>query len=316
MKIQTYVRYCAAGATAVYLLFTAGCANRKVEESRSVTDRDSVFVEFPLPQLPDTMRDAETRLRHLLTHYWSEIDWSSAQARTDTAFMEQGMVNFLELMQHADSASAADGYRAFLRSVPREGRPMAEHLISISGDYLFSPDSPVYNPQAYACAIDALLAENVPGAAQAERYRAQHGEVMKNRPGSRAADFRIETRYGRTTTLRKLAREFTRTAKGDARVVLFFYDPDCDACDAVERRLRNDEGLRREIADGRTLFVAVDPYGTDREEWAAHAATLPSEWVIGMAPEVDAEGLYMLRASPTVYVLEPDLTVRIQDARL
>lgn len=299
-------------------LLASGCAGRKIGESKMFLDRDSVSNRFPLPAIPDSIRQPNDRVRFMLDKYWTAVNWKSEMARKDTATMEQGMVNYLELLQHADSATVTNSFRSFLHSIPRDARGMGEYLIHLSSDYLFSPDSPVYNPQVYACTIDALIAENVPDETSRSRFLRHHEMIMKNRPGSKATDFNIVTRGGEKTSLKRLVNEFASNAGPESSVILFFYDPECENCETIEKRLAKSEKLNADIRTGKILFLAVDPFGTEKAEWEKHAADLPINWIVGFSPEgeVDAEELYMLRASPTVYILSPDLTVLAQDVAI
>ena len=56
--------------------------------------------------------------------------------------------------------------------------------------------------------------------------------------------------------------------------------------------------------------------GENAEKWRSDLQELPSTWEIGMAPEIDSEEIYIVRATPSYYLISPDGTVLLKDAPL
>lgn len=234
---------------------------------------------------------------------WPEIPSSL----TDSAVAEQFIVDFLYRMGQVDSVTASQAYRVMLRHIPSERQ---EFIIDKSSDYLYSIDSPLYSTSLYPVVIDALIAEDAVDDDMAEILRLRHADLMKNRVGSTATDFRILTRQGRMTTLSELAKEETGDRPCE-RIILLFYDPDCNVCAETEARMAADPQLNAQIQAGRVKVIAVDPGDTPQDRWQQHAQTLPDSWTVGRSPngEIDRLDLYILRTTPTVYHLTPSLLI-------
>ena len=72
-----------------------------------------------------------------------------------------------------------------------------------------------------------------------------------------AGDFTYAQASGATATLHAL------TAP---RVLVYFYDPTCEDCEALTRRLASSEPINRLIDEGRLQVLAIYP-DNDRELW-------------------------------------------------
>lgn len=270
----------------IFLCALFSCSPKRGHESPVCEDGDSAFVASS--SSPSTV-----------------VGYDSVQ-------FVQDLVDFLYPLMRMDSTYAADSYRRRYLATPDSLKPQ---MVTLTHDYLFNPESPIYSQALYTVVLDALHAE---GAVDDELFRLRHADLMKNRVGSRATDFDIITREGKRTTLGNLAADDSFSGQPLERVILFFYDPDCNVCADVEKRLVADERLNAQIAAGRVKFIAVDPGDTPVMEWEAHAKTLPENWIVGRSPggRVDNDDLYVIRATPTVYILTPDLIVVGQDVNL
>lgn len=262
--------------------------------------------ELELPQPPDSLTTPNERLGFLTLHYWDNMPWENTEACRDTAFVEQSVVNYLDLLAHADSLTASNAYRHFLSIVPAKHRAA---FSEVTERYLYDPESPMYNGELYMIVLEANLARRDLGNTERVRLTERRKELMKNRRGTKAADFDIVLAEGTRTRLSRLV---SRTPE----CIVIFYDPECDACHAEIKRLRADESINRHISNGTLQVIAVEPFDSDQSVWAADAKTMPSNWTIGRAPGLDASDAYLFRSSPTIYILRSDLTVKGQDVRI
>ncbi|MDE5976702.1 MAG: thioredoxin family protein [Muribaculaceae bacterium] len=136
---------------------------------------------------------------------------------------------------------------------------------------------------------------------EAEKLREEFRLQMekKNRVGTKAADFKFETREGEDTSLHAISSE--------RDIILIFYNPDCDNCHAA---IDSISALNK---DGRFQVVAIDSE-EDRDEWNQTASGLPDGWTVGFATDpIQEDETYYIFNMPTIYLLDKDKTVLLKD---
>ena len=111
-------------------------------------------VLFPYPDIPDEVEVPEARLAYMLNHFWQHYVFADTTA-THRQVGEQGMVDFLNLMQHADSLTAAKSAAAWADSLAAN-TSATPFFIDLMERYLADPESPVHNDLVYAHLLRAL----------------------------------------------------------------------------------------------------------------------------------------------------------------
>lgn len=261
--------------------------------------------ELAMPVVPDTMTDVNQRLEFVINHYWDSMDWNDAGAINDSAFMEQNFANFAHFLSLADTAVASKGVTRMIDA--SSVNPEAISAVArIAEHYLYNMDSPMYHPSNYLLFVNHLSA--IPALPDVEKHRLayQRKAILSNREGSRAADFPFDKLTGGSSRLSKVAGK---------RTILIFYDSDCDVCARIEKMLASSPAINAAIADKLLSIVAIDTFTATKEEWAAKAASLPANWIVGYSPDgaVDSDEIYFLRSTPAIYLLDSDMTVLIKD---
>lgn len=258
--------------------------------------------ELPLPAVPASLTTPEERAQWLAVHFWDALDFADTSLSLDTAYMEQSFANFTTVL-----ALTADSLRtaAVTRLMDRAGAvPAARNFLAdIAERYLYDPESPVYNEELYLPFVDYEIAHS--GSTPAlQELRA---DIMKNRPGSAAPDFELTYADGHRARLLR---------NDDAEILLIFYEPDCNVCHDTMARLAADPAVAQSIADGTLRIVAVYQ-GKELAAWREHAATLPSTWEVtrDASGTVDRRELYLVRATPTIYLIKGNI-IRAKDLRL
>lgn len=287
----------------IFIVLAGGACGRKPEAAGKNAGEER---QLQLPKIPEEIEDPDERLSYLLIHYWDRMPWEDREAMADTAFVDQTTVNYLDLLARADSIRASEAYRAMLAKAPEAG---AFRIDSITEQYLFNPESPLYSPGLFLVVVDANIAMPAKARINRDRLVSLKQDLMKNRPGHPAADFNISLREGGSATLSAIAAQQEET-------LLIFYDTDCNVCKDAMKRIEENENIRQRMEEGILRIVAVDAFGSPQEEWERQAAEMPKGWTVGRAPEVDEEELYLLKATPTIYVVGKDMKVIAQDIRL
>ena len=213
--------------------------------------------------------------------------------------MEQTFVNFLSVMPHASAEGRAKGATAMYSKLKPSDK--AKNLIrTLAEEYLYSPASPMRDENLYVLLLQSDAATADDDDASGIRNRELAKELLKNIPGTQAADFGIELANGATTTLRQV---------GGIPMLLLIYDPDCHTCHEAMEALANDADIQKAIADGKIAILAVAAE-TDRELWLTVKDTLPQGWISAFDTEGITEAeLYYLPEVPGLYLLDGDQRV-------
>lgn len=255
--------------------------------------------ELPMPIVPDTLRSVEARAAYVVAHYWEAMDFSDRRLSSDTAFIEQNFANFVAILNLTDRGSADNAIENLVDKAATDSMAFSL-LTAIAGKYLDEPNSPMRNEELYIGFLKSFIDTSETTESERLRYENRLAEAMKNRRGTRAADFDFIDRDGVTCALSEAI------SKNDV-TLLVFYDPDCSHCKEIIGRIADIP-----LANG-VGVLAIDAEG-DRNRWEVTKSTMPVGWRVGFAttPILDQE-LYSLPASPTIYLLDRDATVIMKD---
>ena len=206
-----------------------------------------------LPAIPKTLKAPAERADYLLEHFWDALDAATDNRSADSLFMEQTFVNFLSVMPHASAEGRAKGATAMYSKLKPSDK--AKNLIrTLAEEYLYSPASPMRDENLYVLLLQSDAATADDDDASGIRNRELAKELLKNIPGTQAADFGIELANGATTTLRQV---------GGIPMLLLIYDPDCHTCHEAMEALANDADIQKAIADGKIAILAVETMFAD-----------------------------------------------------
>ena len=208
--------------------------------------------DFPYPEIPDEMEEPEARLSYLLTHFWNQYVFADSTAM-NREVGEQGMVDFLNLMQHADSVTAVQGARVLADSLVAHPSAMS-FFEGLMAHYLDDSDSPLYSDVVYAQLLRAL-----PETPQRVWLLEQ---LAKNPVGSRATDILVTTSDGKRTRLYSIKAEQT---------LLIFYDPDCRRCQRLDAQLEQEPSI---VQNPRLSVVRKDMNELEGEYYVPHTPAL------------------------------------------
>lgn len=282
-------------------LLCCSCQNRNNKEGGEITAVSDMSLELELPEVPEELVRPEERAQFVALHFWDDLDFSRDQRALDTAFVEQNFVNFIDLLPYVPQEGAGEAVAKLLDKAA-ENREAASLLSWVTERYLDDPNSPMRSEELYILFLQHISESEK--AEEGERERADYRlrQAMKNRPGSKGADFRMLTRDGGTLTLMEGVRNDT--------TLVMFYDPDCSQCKEFTPQLISSETAKR------FKVLAVD-VATDRGLWDSTKDKFPADWTVGFALDpVDDEGIYVLPALPSVYLMAPDGTVILKDINI
>ena len=208
--------------------------------------------DFPYPDIPDEVEEPEARMAYMLEHFWQDYSFADSTAM-NREVGEQGMVDFLNLMQHADSVATTRGAVVFADSLV--SHPSATSFFEgLMEHYLGDPESPLHSDVVYAQLLRAL-----PETPQRVWLLEQ---LAKNRVGSRAADILVTASEGKRVRLYSVKAEQT---------LLIFYDSDCRRCQRLDAQLEQEPLI---VQNPRLKVVRKDVNDLNGEYYVPHTPAL------------------------------------------
>ena len=294
------------------ILLLASCrAKPGTAEAKERTDTESSVVQeqvFPFPEIPATLTEPEARKAWLLAHYWERFDFADTTLVNNRDITEQGFVNFIALL--ADGTTPEDLMRESLENwcTGFVGQAHARKVLTkTADDYLYNPNSPFYNEALYGMYLETLLEALPTSDAMRSSYDFKLKLLKRNNVGGRATDFAYYLPDG---TRRTLA---ATPVKGD-RLLLVFYDPECESCHEVLGQMAADRALAEAVRAGKLSVLAIYTEGNDAA-WRRALPDMPAGWMVGADHEAVKTGaLYDLKAMPSLYLLDGKKTVLLKDA--
>ena len=263
---------------------------------------------FPFPAIPEVLTSSEDRKAYLLTHYWEQLDFADTTLVNNRDVTEQGFVNFIALL--ADGTTPEELTRESLANwcAGFVGKEHARQVLTQTADsYLFNPNSPFYNEALYGMYLEALLSKLPQTDAMRSAYRFKLELVRRNNVGDKATDFVYYLSDGSRHTL-------AATPVKSNRLLLMFYDPECESCHEVLLQMAADTALAEAVRTGKLSVLAVYTEGND-EAWRKALPDMPEGWMVGTDREaVKGGALYDLKAMPSLYLLDGKKTVLLKDA--
>ncbi len=263
--------------------------------------------ELALPEVPDSLRTPSERADYVMSHFWDAMEWGDTARVNDEKWMEQTFVNFASLIPYASSQEAIG--RAFGVLFDRAANYKSGYklLLNLADRYLYEPESPMYDEQAYVTVLDAVLADSVLDPVLLTRYRYQLDETKKNRQGEPANDFALTLVSGEESTLYNIL-------KGSDETLVMFYDPECDHCHEVIQSLVASPDVKSRIKSGAMKILAV--YFEGEEAMLPQVRQIiPDGWVSAYTPGnvIEEQELYAIRRLPTLYLIDSKGTVKGKD---
>lgn len=274
-------------------------------ETKSLSNvvADSV-AELPLPEVPTILQKPADRANYIITHFWDAMDFQDTLRSHNRDFMEQNFSNFISVFPYAAEQAQRTAVRTLLEQAEADSAAYVL-LKDIAEKYLYEPNSPMLSEDYYILFLERLVDSPILGEYGTLRLRRQFEAALKNRPGMNAADFAYITREGTSSTLHE-----TATA---GNILLIFYDPDCEHCKEIMSELQADKVLSNAVASRKITVLAIYS-GDDHGLWKRTATMFPADWVVGYeSGALQENGLYVLRAMPTLYLLDQNKKVIHKD---
>lgn len=289
----------------------ASVANATVAEV-DISSDDCVSISdysLQLPDVPAAITDEEAAAAYMAVHYWDYMDFNDTVLVANDGFMDRTFAGYFSILPYISPADAAQAADTLMKRA-EVNRSSYNSVMAVVERFLTSPNSAMRDEETYYLFLQAVDKSDFIDDARRERVKAHIKDVLKNRCGTKGADFAVTDSRGRRTSL------YGEAAPGQYRVVIF-YDPECSHCHDIIETLKASEELSAAVASGRVKVMAVYADG-DSEVWDKARGSMPDTWLNCVSPggEVAHRDIYSLPAMPVIYVMDSDNTVVLKDASL
>ncbi|HEX4850613.1 MAG TPA: thioredoxin-like domain-containing protein [Puia sp.] len=167
------------------------------------------------------------------------------------------------------------------------------------------PNSSFRNAELYSILLHSLITSKWYSEAEKNLAQKRLQLLMQNNPGKPANDFSFVTPDGKTRRLYDIKAH---------NILLLFYNPECEACKEMKQRIENSSIINSKQHSGELKVLAIY---TDKDEsiWRRHLGEMPIAWIHGRDENeyLYTNGVYDLRAIPTIYLLDKDKKVVLKD---
>ena len=262
---------------------------------------------FPYPAIPDTLRSVEQRAGYLSEHYWDNYNFADTLLLKSKEVTEQGFVNFINILNrfNLDNASKGVAHKDIAqkgitrKDITQQGiaqKDITQQGITQQGIACFTRKafsnaaakerfenliehyfedqlSPVRNDRVYLIFLEEMKNSPCFNETEKERIAFKIKTTNKNLPGDIAINFKFKDENGK---------EHRLSDYKDQKVILYFYDPDCENCHEVSAWLKQQ--------------------------------TIPADIkVLKMVADNHISYMYSLKNMPTIFLLDKENKVILKD---
>lgn len=228
---------------------------------------------------------------------------ANSRPKGKISYDENSLKNFV-LTTHPDKDRAMKGLDSILNRASKDSI-VFNRTISFLEVPFGDPNSAYRDEDIYAELLQKKIQSSWVDDLTKEAARKKLHLLMQNRPGHLANDFTYLTPAGYKRKMYDLKSDY---------VLLFFYNPECNACKEMKAALENSAVINAKIRSRKLQLLAVytDP---DEKIWLNHLAEYPADWIQGTDQDeyLYKNGVYNLNAIPTVYLLDKNKTVILKD---
>ena len=289
----------------LFQLSACGSKNSSVTQDTMMVQKQ---VRFPFPAIPELLTSPDERRDYLLTHYWELFDFADTTLVNNRDVTEQGFVNFIALLNEGGVTErlARESLENWCGGFMTEAHAR-KVLMRMADDYLYNPNSPFYNEALYGQYLEALLNTLPADDVRRSTFDFRLKLLKRNSVGQVATDFAYYLPGGERRTL-------AATPVKSDRLLLVFYDPECESCHAVLGQMAANRALAEAVEAGKLSVLAVYTEGNDAA-WRKALPDMPAGWLVGSDREAVKNGaLYDLKAMPSLYLLDGKKRVLLKDA--
>lgn len=311
MKKHLFISY----IVLLLLVVGYGCSSSKKTQADTSQEEMEAKVQtivpdtFVLPEIPETIANADDRAKYLVMHFWDRFDFADRELIQKPHITEQAFVDYINILTYVPAKSVDESVVYTLKKAEADSS-MYFHFTSLFEKYFYEPNSPFRNEDFYLPVLKQVVESKLLIPEVKSRYEFQLEMAGKNNVGQMANDFTYTLPSGQSSNLYSIKSEY---------VLLMFSNPECSTCMSVTRQLSQSVAIQSALSrntQGRTMLTIMTLYpDSNVDEWRAHLDELPPNWLHthdkGM--EITYKRLYDIKAIPTLYLLNKDKKVILKD---
>lgn len=201
----------------------------------------------------------------------------------------------VQKMPRENALMIVDQTMKLMGETPKGYRRVLELTLPRLGE----PTDSLHNEDLYIAVLKHAASSSVLSSSEKARPQALLESALKNSAGTVAADIDYVTLDGTKGNLLNNDNKFT---------LVYFNDPDCDACAKVKENLDASSAVKQAVETGLLRLVAINPMSNEKQ-WKK--AKMP-QWIINgwnKSQSINEGGSYDLPTLPVFFVLGRDNTV-------
>lgn len=238
--------------------------------------------------------------------YWdNKLD--SLIIKQNRELTEQAFHEFINSLKSTSEDTIQKSIHHLMKQCEKD--PMFYMQMALTAEMnLYDTRSPLMNESYYIHFLEAIQATDCLNKGFKFRYEKQLEGCMKNRPGTQANNITYIDANGNESSLYELEAKHT---------LLVFYSPSCHKCQAVTNEMKQHTQINDLIVSEDLKVMAIYADG-DQKEWETEMDYFPPTWINGYdhKDEIYTKGTYMLRMTPTIYLLDSDKKVILKDTNM
>ncbi|MDE6266423.1 MAG: DUF5106 domain-containing protein [Muribaculaceae bacterium] len=247
------------------------------------------FFQYPVP--PESIEGFYPRCNYMVEHFWDRCDMK--RAFSSHAKMKSAFEDYIQLVGQAQADTAMASVDNLIARVKKADSKNLLTLGNIAREVLYSDSAMMFSEQLYLPFAKAVAENNKIPAADRASFQYETGILSTSQVGMTLPDIPFTRPDGTKGSLSDAGRK---------RVLLMFFDPECDDCRVLTVLQSADVNLKQLHDKGYLQMVMLYP-GEPDESWKNKAASMPKEWIVGANPDLDT--MFNLDALPTAYYLSP-----------
>ena len=210
---------------------------------------------------------------------------------------------FIEQIAEQNPTTASILMNATMESLSKSPKDYRQ-MLELAERRFSDPADPIHNENLYMIVLNHALENFVLSATEKEKQRLLLEGAKKNMEGSIAADFDFVTPDGKEV-------QHLKDLHAD-NILIYFNNPDCDACEVVKERLSNNEYIIQLVKDKKLIVLAIYPYD-DQKLWkkAKYPKMMINGW--NQSRQIEYAELYDLPTLPCFYLLDKDYKVLMKN---
>lgn len=237
----------------------------------------------------------------ILTVIVAIAGWLGMQAQSTPA--PEKYNEFIEQIAEQNPTTASILMNATMESLSKDAKDYRQ-MLELAERRFSDPADPIHNEYLYMIVLNHAVENYVLSATEKEKQRLLLEGAKKNMEGSIAADFDFVTPDGKDV-------QHLKDLHAD-NILVFFNNPDCDACETVKERLSTNEFINQLVKDKKLIVLAIYPYD-DQKMWkkTKYPKMMINGW--NQSRQIEYAELYDLPTLPCFYLLDKDYKVLMKN---